>query len=137
MRKRVPALLLILFLLFCAGCGMDTLLTGLGTTAEHPGVPGGEELGIEAMSGDELVGYLLASAEEAYALAKENYEARVPGDITRLPMEGVCRDILLGMVSDGDFNVEIHYTIAPSGIIYKYFPEDGDWGIIYRPGYSG
>ena len=137
MIRRISALAAALCVLCLAGCGMDTLLTGLGTTAETTGVPGGEDLGIEAMSGDELIGYLLASAEEAYALARENYEARVPGDITELPMEGACRDILLGMVSDGDFNVAIHYTIAPSGIIYKYFPEDGDWGIIYRPGYSG
>jgi hypothetical protein len=116
---------------------MDTLLTGPGTTAENTGVSGGEDLGIEAMSDDELVGYLLASAEEACELAQGAYEARVTGDTTKLPMEGACRDVLLGMASGGDFHVAIHYTIAPSGIIYKNFPEDGDWGIIYRPGFFG
>ena len=136
MIKRIFALAAALCVLCLAGCGADTLLTGLGTAAEQSGAPGGD-LEIEAMSADDLIGYLLASAEEAYELAQENYEARVPGDITKLPMEGACRDVLLGMGLGGDFDVAIHFTIAPSGIIYKYFPEDGDWGIIYRPGYSG
>jgi len=91
--------------------------------------------GIEDMSDDELVDYLTACVEEAYErthAARGPLEARVPGGTTGLPDEGECRDVLLGTVSGNKFTAVIHYTIAPSGAIYKFFPDDDEWGLIYR-----
>ena len=139
MIKRLSALIAALCFLCLAGCGTDTLLTGLGTTEKNTGIPV-EGPGTEKMSDGELVGYLLANAEEAYKRSSAMHgglEARVTGKTTRLPLEGACRDVLLGRASGGDFDAAIHYTIAPSGAIYKYFPAGDEWGVIYRPGYLG
>ncbi|MCL2105515.1 MAG: hypothetical protein FWH26_00355 [Oscillospiraceae bacterium] len=139
MLKKSAALIAVLCLLCLAGCGRDTLLTGLGAARERTVAPGAEAPGIADMDDSALAGYLLANAEDARErAARDGFEPRVPGDVTRLPMAGLCRDVLLGSVSaGGDFHVEIHYSVSPAGVIYKYFPEAGDWGIIYRPGYFG
>jgi len=96
-----------------------------------------EEGYISVLDDDGLVAYLLANVEEAYERVYEMrgpLEAKVPGDNTDLPEEAGCRDILLESAFGETI---IRYTVAPSGAIYEYFPDDGEWGLIYVPGAVG
>ena len=64
-------------------------------------------------------------------------EAKVPGDVTDLPDETGCRDVWLGVDHGGTFEVVIRYTIAPSGAIYEYFPDEEQWRMMYHPSAVG
>ena len=100
----------------------------------------GDDAAIEDMTEEALINYLTACVEEAYERMYEMrgpLTARVPGDTTDLPDEGACRDVLLGTEMDGKFTLVIRYTIAPSGAVYEYFPDDEEWGMMYQPGAVG
>lgn len=95
---------------------------------------------ILALDGDGLIEYLLANVEGAYErvhLMRGGLYAKAPGDLTDLPEETGCRDVLLGYDNGDTFEVVIRYTITPSGAIYEYFPDDDTWGLIYVPGAVG
>jgi len=133
-------LALLLGLCLLAGCGgkeeprepESTTLT-MDEIVNYTGLDGD----ISALEEDALIDYLLANVEEAYERVYEMrgpLGAKVPGDTTDLPDEADCRDVLLETVFGETI---IRYTIAPSGAIYEYFPDDDTWGLIYVPGAVG
>jgi len=99
-----------------------------------------EGIAIPEMDEDELIAYLLANVEEAYErvhIMRGPLEAKVPGDVTDLPDETGCRDVWLGDNHGGTFNVVIRYTVASSGAIYEYFPDEEQWRMMYHPSAVG
>jgi hypothetical protein len=107
----------------------------------HTGVTDDDELidgaiNIKGFSDDELIEYLLSNVPEAYERVnamRSPLEVLVPGDITEIPEEGICRNVWLVSKQNNQIELIILYTISDSGSVYEYDKAGDAWNFVCNP----